>query len=426
MFVDRVKIHCKAGKGGDGIVAFRREKYVPLGGPSGGDGGKGGSVIFETDPGKFTLLDLRYSRKISASDGEKGKPKKMHGANGKDVVVRVPLGTLIKDEKSGAILADLTHVNQRAVICAGGKGGKGNFHFKSSVNSAPEYCEMGEFGDEREIIAELKVLADVGLVGFPSVGKSTLLSVVSAAKPEIADYPFTTLKPNLGMVQVPDGRSFVMADLPGLIEGASLGKGLGHEFLRHIERCRVILHVIDMGANDGRDPLEDYRIINQELENYQYRLLERPQIVVANKMDLENAQENLKRFKEAYPEVEVFETTTIIDEGLEAVLYRAADLLDNTDIFPLFDEKEENQGVLYKFEEPKPAFEIKNLGNGRFELIGDEIEKAFHATRFNSEEADQRFARKMRVLGVDEALREAGCQDGDKIILCNTEFEFVE
>ncbi|WP_281628414.1 GTPase ObgE [Traorella massiliensis] len=428
MFVDRVKIHCKAGKGGDGIVAFRREKYVPLGGPSGGDGGKGGSVIFETDTGKFTLLDLRYSKKVVAQDGEKGKPKKMHGANGKDVTVKVPLGTIIKDEKSGAILADLTRNGQKAIICAGGKGGRGNFHFKSSVNSAPEYCEMGEFGDEKDVIVELKVLADVGLVGFPSVGKSTLLSVVSAARPEIAEYHFTTLKPNLGMVQVPDGRSFVMADLPGLIEGASQGKGLGYEFLRHIERCRVILHVIDMGANDGRDPVEDYRIINKELENYQYRLLERPQIVVANKMDLEGASENLKRFKEAYPDVEVFETTTIIDEGLEPVLYRAADLLDQTDPFPIFDEnhKEETQGVLYKFEEPKPAFEIKNLGNGRWELTGDEIEKAFHATQFNSEEADQRFARKMRIMGVDQALRDAGCQDGDIIILCNVEFAFVE
>lgn len=428
MFVDRVKIHCKAGKGGDGIVAFRREKYVPLGGPAGGDGGNGGSVIFEVDTGKFTLLDLRYSKKVVARDGEKGKPKKMHGGNGKDVVVKVPLGTIVKVESTGAVLADLTHPNQKAVICAGGKGGRGNFHFKSSVNSAPEYCEMGTFGDERDVIVELKVLADVGLVGFPSVGKSTLLSVVSAAKPEIAEYHFTTLKPNLGMVQVPDGRSFVMADLPGLIEGASLGKGLGHEFLRHIERCRVIIHVIDMGANDGRDPVEDYRVINQELENYQYRLLERPQIVLANKMDLDDAYENLKRFKAAYPDVEVFETTTIIDEGLEPVLYKAADLLDQTDIFPLFDEnqEEETQGVLYKFEEPKPAFEIQNLGNGKWLLTGEEIEKAFNATRFNTEEADQRFARKMRVMGVDQALRDAGCVDGDIIVLCNTEFEFVE
>ena len=428
MFVDRVKIHVKAGKGGDGIVAFRREKYVPLGGPSGGDGGNGGSVIFETDPGKFTLLDLRYNRKDAAGDGEKGKPKKMHGANGKDVIVRVPQGTIVKNAETGAIVADLTHVNQRAVIVSGGKGGRGNFHFRNSVNSAPEYCEMGTFGNEMDVIVELKVLADVGLVGFPSVGKSTLLSVVSSAKPEIADYHFTTLKPNLGMVQVPDGRSFVMADLPGLIEGASQGKGLGFEFLKHIERCRVIIHVVDMGANDGRDPVEDYRIINNELASYQYRLMERPQIVVANKMDLEGAAENLKRFKEAYPDVEVFETTTIIAEGLDPVLYKAADLLAVTDPFPMegSEQSANTQGVLYKFEEEKPAFEIKNLGNGRWQLVGDEIEKAFRATSFTTEEADQRFARKMRKMNVDAALREAGCQDGDIVIICDYEFQFLE
>lgn len=428
MFVDRVKIHVKAGKGGDGIVAFRREKYVPLGGPSGGDGGKGGSVIFETDPGKFTLLDLRYNRKVVAKDGEKGKAKKMHGANGEDIVVKVPLGTIVKTADTNQVLADLTRVGQRAIICAGGKGGRGNFHFRTSVNSAPEYCEMGEFGDERDVIVELKVLADVGLVGFPSVGKSTLLSVVSKAKPEIAEYHFTTLKPNLGMVQVPDGRSFVMADLPGLIEGASQGKGLGYEFLRHIERCRVILHVVDMGANDGRDPVADYKIINNELESYQYRLMERPQIVIANKMDLEGAEENLKRFKEAYPDVKVFETTTIIAEGLEPVLYRAADLLDKTDIFPLEElgNDEISKGVLYKFEEEKPAFIIKNLGNGRWRVEGEEIEKAYRATSFTSDEADQRFARKMRVMKVDEALRNAGCQDGDIVELCDMEFQFIE
>lgn len=427
MFVDRVKLKVKAGKGGDGIVAFRREKYVPLGGPSGGDGGKGGSVIFRVDTGKSTLLDLRYNRKVVAEDGGKGKPKKMHGADGDDTIVKVPPGTLVKRE-DGSILADLTRPGQEAVIAAGGKGGRGNFHFKSSVNSAPEYCEMGAFGDEYDIQVELKVLADVGLVGFPSVGKSTLLSVVSKAKPEIADYHFTTITPNLGLVQVPDGRSFVMADLPGLIEGASEGKGLGIQFLRHIERCRVIIHIIDMGANDGRDPVEDYRIINNELASYEYRLMERPQIVVANKMDLENAQENLQRFKEAYPDVEVFETTTIIAEGLDPVLYRAADLLAVTPEFPMHSEVEsqDTEGVLYKFEEEERPFEIRNLGNGKWQISGEEIERAFNATRFNSEEADQRFARKMRVLKVDQALRDAGCLDGDVVVICDTEFNFID
>ena len=428
MFVDRVKIKVKAGKGGDGIVAFRREKYVPLGGPAGGDGGRGGNIIFQVDTGKSTLLDLRYNRKIVGEDGGKGKPKKMHGADGSDTIVKVPLGTLVKLEPEGITIADLTRPDQQAIVAKAGKGGRGNFHFKSSVNSAPEYCEMGTFGEDREILVELKVLADVGLVGFPSVGKSTLLSVVTKAKPEIADYHFTTISPNLGMVQVEDGRSFVMADLPGLIKGASEGKGLGHQFLRHIERCRVIIHVIDMGANDGRDPLEDFETINEELRTYQYRLMERPQIVIANKMDLEPAQENLARFKAKYPDIDIFETTTIIAEGLEPVLYRAADLLAVTPEFPLHAEIEDvdTQGVVYKFVEEKAPFEILNLGNGRWQLIGEEIERAFRATSFTTEEADQRFARKMRVMNVDNALKEAGCQNGDIIEICHSEFTYME
>lgn len=429
MFVDRVKVHVKAGRGGNGIVAFRREKYVAYGGPSGGDGGNGGNVVFMVDEGKTTLLDLRYNRKMSAEPGGNGKTKKMHGANGADCIIKVPQGTLVKDEKTGRILADLTHKGQREVIAKGGRGGRGNFHFKSSKNTAPQYSEMGEPGEERDILVELKVLADVGLVGFPSVGKSTLLSVVTKAKPEIAEYHFTTLAPNLGMVQVPDGRSFVMADLPGLIEGASEGKGLGHQFLRHIERCRVIVHVIDMGANDGRDPVEDYRIINEELANYEYRLMERPQIVLANKMDLEGAQENLQRFKQAYPEVDVFETTTIIAEGLDPVLYRAADLLETTPQFPLYnddDSEEETEGVLYKFEPEQPAFEVHNLGNGNWELSGEGLERSFKMSKLDNEEDFMRFARKMRKMGIDEALRDAGCKDGDTVIICDIQFEFVE
>ena len=314
MFVDQVKIHVQAGKGGDGIVSFRHEKYVAYGGPFGGDGGNGGSVIFQADPGMTTLLDLRYHRKIKATPGEKGKNKKMHGANGEDKIVKVPLGTIVKREDTGQIIADLTESHQQQVIAKGGKGGRGNYHFKSSRNTAPKYAELGTLGEEFDCIVELRVLADVGLVGFPSVGKSTLLDAVSRAKPEIGDYPFTTISPNVGVVQTRDGRSFIMADLPGLIEGASTGKGLGHQFLRHIERCRVIVHVVDMGAEEGRDPLEDYKIINDELGSYQIRLLERPQIVVANKMDLEHAEENLKRFKEAYPDVKIIILTTFDDD----------------------------------------------------------------------------------------------------------------
>ncbi len=425
-FIDRVKIKVKAGDGGNGMVSFRREKYVPLGGPSGGDGGKGGSVIFVVDEGKSTLLDLRYNRKIIAPNGVNGKTKKMHGACGEDKYIKVPLGTIVRDLSTGRIIADLTRKGQKAVICEGGKGGKGNFHFKSSRNSAPEYAEKGALGESKEVEVELKVLADVGLVGFPSVGKSTLLSVVSAAKPEIADYHFTTIQPNLGLVKVPDGRSFVMADLPGLIEGASQGKGMGHQFLKHIERCRVIIHIVDMGAYDGRDPLEDYRIINKELNDYEYRLLERPQIVVANKMDLDGAKENLERFKAAYPDVEVFEAMTLIAEGMDSILYRAADLLDITPVFPLYDKENDSEGVLYKFEEEKEPFKIHNLGNGRWLLTGDEIETAYRMAKLDTLDGEQRFARKMRVMGVDEALRQAGCQDGDTVGICDIEFEFVE
>lgn len=426
MFIDRVKIKLKAGKGGNGLVAFRREKYVPLGGPSGGDGGKGGDIIFEVDTNKSTLLDLRYNRLLVAEDGGVGKPKKMHGADGDDILIKVPMGTIIKDQDNGAMLADLTKPKQRAIIAKGGKGGRGNWHFATGRNSAPDYCEQGEPGEEKEVQIELKLLADVGLIGYPSVGKSTLLSVVSKAKPEIADYHFTTLVPNLGVVQVGDGRSFVMADLPGLIEGASEGKGLGHQFLRHIERCRVLLHIVDMGANDGRDPVEDYRIINQELKQYQLRLLERPQVVLANKMDLENAEENLQRFKEAYPDVLVYPAVTIIAEGLEEALYKVADLLAVTPEFPLTNEEEKEEGVLYKFEPEAPAFTIRNMGNHQWKLEGERVEKLFDMTDFENESNVYRFGSTLRKMGVDEALRKAGCIEGDLIFIREYSFEFVE
>ncbi len=428
MFIDRVKIKLKAGKGGNGIVAFRREKYVPLGGPSGGDGGRGGDIIFEADSNKSTLLDLRYNRLYVATDGGTGKIKKMHGADGDDILIKVPLGTIIKDNNTGATLADLTKVKQRAIIASGGKGGRGNWHFATGRNSAPDFCEQGEPGQEKEVLVELKLLADVGLVGFPSVGKSTLLSVVSKAKPEIADYHFTTIVPNLGVVQVKDGRSFVMADLPGLIEGASQGKGLGHQFLRHIERCRVLVHIVDMGSNDGRDPVEDYRIINDELKQYQYRLMERPQVVLANKMDLDDAAENLERFKKAYPDIQIFETVTIIAEGLDDVLYTVADLLEKTPDFLLSDsdDSEKTDGVLYKFEAEGPAFEIKNLGNGRWQVYGERVEKLFDMTNFENDSNVYRFGSTLRKMGVDDALKNAGCIEGDLVFIKEFGFEFVE
>ena len=361
MFVDQVKVFIKAGNGGDGIVSFRHEKYVAYGGPFGGDGGKGGDVIFEADPGMTTLLDLRYHRRLIAQNGEKGKNKRMHGANGDNKIVKVPLGTIVKRAYDGMIVADLTEPWQQQVVAKGGRGGRGNCHFKSARNTAPKYAESGKEGEEYDAIVELRTLADVGLVGFPSVGKSTFLEAVTRARPEIGDYPFTTITPNVGVVQTKDGRSFILADLPGLIEGASEGKGLGHQFLKHIERCRVIIHVLDMGGEEGRDPVQDYKIINDELKNYQLRLLERPQIVVANKMDLEHAEENLKRFKEAYPDVPVYETTTIIHEGLDPVLRKAADLLAATPAFPLETGQNHESGVVYKFEEKKKDVQITEL-----------------------------------------------------------------
>ncbi|NLC96055.1 MAG: GTPase ObgE [Erysipelotrichaceae bacterium] len=426
MFIDSVKIKVNAGNGGNGLVAFRREKYVPFGGPSGGDGGKGGSIIFEVDTNKSTLLDLRYNRTISAKNGGVGKNKKMSGADGDDIIIKVPQGTTVKDLSTNQVIADLIEVGQREVIARGGRGGKGNWHFATSRDSAPEFAQPGESGESKEIQLELKLLADVGLIGFPSVGKSTLLSVVSAAKPEIADYHFTTLVPNLGVVKVKDGRSFVMADLPGLIKGASQGKGLGHEFLKHIERCRVLIHVIDIGAIDGRDPIEDFKIINEELIQYEYRLSERPQIVFANKIDLEGAQENLDRFKKEFPNIKVFEGSAIINEGIDKLLYETINILSVTPLFPLYDSKKEDKHIVYTYKPKEKEIEVKNLGNGQWELISDKASRIFKSINFDNEEGYYRFAVAMKKLGVDDALREAGVLEGDLIILDDYRFEFVE
>jgi len=423
MFIDRVKIVVRAGKGGNGMVSFRREKYVPLGGPYGGDGGDGGSVIFEVDTNKSTLLDLRFNKLISADDGGNGNNKKFHGAQGNDIVVKVPVGTIIKDIKNDLILADLIEVGQQAIIAAGGRGGRGNFHFKTSRNPAPNYAEKGEKGVELEILVELKLLADVGLVGFPSVGKSTFLSVVSKATPEIAAYPFTTIIPNLGVVQVSDGRSFVLADLPGLIEGASQGKGLGTQFLKHIERCRVLIHIIDMGAEDVRDPIKDYDVIQAELKTYQYRLIERPQVIVANKMDLPHAQANLDKFRKAHPELTVYPVTTLITEGLDPVLFTVADLLMHTHSF-IQDEIQQEE-VHYKFVEQVP-FIITKPKDHTYLLEGDAIARMFNKADITTDMGAQRFARSLKNLGVDKALRHEGAVDGDVIMIEDYQFIFVE
>lgn len=421
-FIDRVKIYVQAGTGGNGTVAFRREAHVPKGGPSGGDGGRGGSVIFVATNSLSTLLDLRYYREYKAQNGEKGHAKKMHGADADDLVIRVPVGTCVYDDDTGNIIADLTKDGQRAVIAKGGRGGRGNARFASSRNPAPKICENGEPGEKFNLRVELKLLADVGLVGFPSVGKSTLLSVVSKARPQIADYHFTTIVPNLGVVQVKDGRSFVMADLPGLIEGASQGKGLGHQFLRHIERCRVIVHIIDMSGSEGRDPYEDYVTINKELGEYEYRLLERPQIIVANKMDGDEAEENLKKFKEKLGDQKVFPIIAPIHEGIDAVLYAVADALETAPDF--FNQEEEQESVLYTYKEEEKSFTIHNKGNGVWEVTGKKVERLVQMASFTTDDGFQRFALQIRNMGIDDALREAGCEDGDTVRLYDFEFEF--
>ncbi|MEH7176362.1 GTPase ObgE [Neobacillus vireti] len=429
MFVDQTKIYVKGGDGGNGMVAFRREKYVPMGGPAGGDGGKGADVVFEVNEGLRTLMDFRYQRHWKAPRGEHGMSKNQHGKNAKDMIVKVPPGTVVMDAETKEVIADLVEHGQRAVIAKGGRGGRGNSRFATPANPAPELAENGEPGQERDVVLELKLLADVGLVGFPSVGKSTLLSVVSSAKPKIAEYHFTTIVPNLGMVETEDNRSFVMADLPGLIEGASEGVGLGHQFLRHIERTRVIVHVIDMAATEGRDPYEDYLTINKELEEYNLRLTERPQIIVANKMDMPEAEENLQKFRERVQEdFPIFPISALSRKGLRELLYAVADKIEETPEFPLEHEEEETgiNRVLYKHEADPEAFYITREPDGSFVVSGEKIEKLFKMTNFQTEESIRRFSRQLRGLGVDEALRQKGAKDGDTVKLLDFEFEFVE
>ena len=429
MFVDQVKIYVKGGDGGNGMVAFRREKYVPNGGPAGGDGGKGASVVFEVNEGLRTLMDFRYKRHFKADRGEHGMTKGQHGRGSKDMIVKVPPGTVVMDAETKEVIADLVEHGQQSVIAKGGRGGRGNARFATPSNPAPEIAENGEPGQERDVILELKLLADVGLVGFPSVGKSTLLSVVSSAKPKIAEYHFTTIVPNLGMVETEDGRSFVMADLPGLIEGASEGVGLGHQFLRHIERTRVIVHVIDMAATEGRDPFEDYLTINRELKEYNLRLTERPQIIVANKMDMPDAEENLEKFKEQLEEdYPIFPISALSRKGLRELLFAVADKIEETPEFPLEHEEEDTgiHRVLYKHEADPENFMITRDPDGSFVLSGEKLERLFKMTDFSREESVRRFSRQLRGLGVDDALRQRGAKDGDIVKLLEFEFEFIE
>ena len=425
MFVDSVKIFVKAGDGGDGGSYFLHEKYIDKGGPSGGNGGRGGSIIFVGEEGLTTLLDFRFTKKIKAESGQNGMDKNMFGKSGKNVYVKVPIGTTIIDADTQTVIGDITKHNQEVVVAEGGRGGKGNACFASSRNPAPEISEKGVPGVERNLQLELKVLADGGLVGFPSVGKSTLISVVSAAKPKIASYHFTTLHPNLGVVSVGDGRSFVMADLPGLIEGASSGLGLVFQFLKHIERTRVIVHIVDMSATDGRDPVDDYYKIRKELENYNLDLIKRPEVVVANKMDLLDSVENLERFKKETGIEDIVAISAYTKSNLQQLLYKVADTLEEARKFkPLEDVSEEV--VEYNFVPKGPQFTIRRDEDGIYHVEGDEVKKVFDRINFNNEANIRMFAKKLRDMGVDAELRRLGVKHGDLVCVFNYEFEFID
>ncbi len=423
MFIDEVIVELNAGRGGNGCMAFRREKYVEMGGPFGGNGGHGGNIVFEVDEGLNTLIDLRYKKIYKAKSGEHGQGKGCHGKNAEDLVIKVPIGTVITDLDTNLILGDLTKKGDSVVAACGGRGGRGNMAFATHANPAPAFCENGEPGEVRKVKVELKLLADVGLVGMPSVGKSTFISKVSAAKPKIAAYHFTTLHPNLGVVKTKDNRSFVVADLPGLIEGASLGEGLGDKFLKHIERTRVIAHIIDMSAFEGRNPIDDYNIINKELENFNKSIMDKPQIVIANKMDLPSSLENLEKFKKQV-NCKVYPISAETGEGIDDVLIELANMLDKIEKKPLYEEEKFESHVLYKFKKEQP-FHIYKDGS-TYVVTGDEIEKILKMTWFVSDEAFMRFSKKLRKLGIDDKLREMGIQEGDIVRILDYEFEYKD
>ena len=422
MFYDQAKIYVKAGDGGAGAVAFRREKYVPEGGPSGGDGGRGGNVVFIGDEGLRTLVDFRYKRHYKGDRGDHGLAKNMSGRGGEDIILRIPVGTVVLDDSTGEPIADIIEHDQRVVVAAGGRGGRGNARFMSNTNKAPTLAENGEPGEERWLRLELKLLADVGLVGFPNVGKSTMISKVSAAKPKIADYHFTTLIPNLGVVDIEDGESFVMADIPGLIEGAHSGAGLGHEFLRHTERTRLILHVLDISGSEERDPLEDFRIIEEELRLYSPELALRPVIIVANKMDIPGSEENLQRLKEVVDgRNEIFSVSAATGEGLQALIYRIAQILPDIPVPEIVSLPVDHRVTKA---ESDPRFEILKEED-LFIVVGKEIERHAKMTLFDREESVYRFQNIIKAMGIDDALNAAGIKEGDKVEIAGYKFDWV-
>ncbi|ABR48464.1 GTP-binding protein Obg/CgtA [Alkaliphilus metalliredigens QYMF] len=425
MFIDKAKIHLKSGKGGDGAVAFRKEKYVPAGGPAGGDGGKGGNIIFVVDEGMRTLMDFRYKMHYSAENGENGKGRMQYGKDGEDLILRVPPGTIIREEKTGHLVADLTQPKERRIIAKGGKGGKGNVHFKSATRQAPQFAIAGVKGEELTVTLELKLIADVGLVGFPNVGKSTLLSVVTSAKPKIADYHFTTLTPNLGVVRTKRGDSFVLADIPGLIEGAHEGTGLGHEFLRHVERTKLLIHVLDVAGIEGRDPLEDFEKINEELKLYNEKLSTRPQVVAANKTDVMGENENLKKLTEALAEkgIEVFPVSAATKQGLDELLdYVSIKLKELEDTEVELEEVEEEK--LYELKEKDTnQFTVKKEDD-TYIVEGDFLERLIMSTNFEDMDSLTYFQKVLRRKGIIDELKKLGIEDGEFVKIYDVEFEY--
>ena len=421
MFVDEVIVEVTAGRGGDGCMAFRREKYIAMGGPFGGNGGKGANVIFKADEGLRTLIDLRYQKHIKGEPGMNGEGKAKNGKNAVDTIVKVPVGTTIKDNETGVVIGDLINNGQEVIVSYGGRGGRGNVTLATRSNPCPSYCERGEPGENRKVKVELRMLADVGLVGLPSVGKSTILSMITNANPKIASYHFTTLSPNLGVVTTND-YSYTVADLPGLIEGASEGLGLGVKFLKHIERTKIIAHVIDMAGSEGRNPYDDYVTIRKELESFSKRLIDKPEIILANKMDLEEAKINLEEFKKNV-NVPIFEISAINNNGLDKVVNELKELVKNTEDEVLFEPEVQESHVLYKFKKEKPFTIVRD--NKVYVIKGDEVEKLFKMTNFNTEEALVRFSHKLRKMGIDDELERMGIQEGDIVRILDYEFEYT-
>lgn len=421
MFVDELTIKLIAGSGGDGCTSFRREKFVPMGGPDGGNGGKGASIIFKVDKNLKTLIDLSYKKIIKADKGENGKGSNKYGKNAQDIIIKVPAGTTIYDAYTNEVIADLINDDEECIVAKGGRGGKGNKSFATHDLPAPKFSENGEPGEEKLVRLELKVLADVGLIGMPSVGKSTLLSIISSAQPKIAAYHFTTLSPNLGVVKLKNDTSFVMADLPGLIEGASEGVGLGTEFLRHAMRTKILAHVIDMGSMEGRNPIDDYKVIRKEIEKYNDLLKNKKEIIVANKMDLENASDNLKAFKKEFPNATIIEISCMNNSGIDNLIKVLAYTLDTLPEVKLY---EESDFKLYKFEDNKP-YSIKKDGNV-WVVSGKEIETLLKMTKFNEDEGVLRFARKFKGMGIEDELEKLGAKPGDEVQISDYMFTFKD